>query len=65
MENLSRIELYEDGHLQRVANLYKGKRKLTKPDILKLRRQLFIELETAAKRNPEKIYWMELKTNNI
>ena len=65
MENLSRIELYEDGHLQRIVNLYKVKRKLTKPDILKLRRQLFVELEIAAKRNPEKIYWMELKTNNI
>ena len=64
MTNLSRIELYEDGHLQRVVNLYKGRHKLTKPDVLKLRKQLFLELETAAKRNPEKIYWMELKTNN-
>ena len=65
MTNLSRIELYEDGHLQRVVNLYKGRHKLKKSDVLKLRKQLFLELETAALRNPEKIYWMELKTNNI
>ena len=63
MQHLVHIELYEDGIIQRRVRADKdGSRGMTKMDQTNLRRKLYKELETAAQRNHEKIYYLELKT---
>lgn len=62
MQHLRYIDLYEDGAIQRrVSTDSDGSRKMTKIDKAALRRKLYKELENAAKRNPEKKYWLELR----
>jgi len=62
MQHLVHIELYEDGIIQRRVRADKdGSRGMTKMDQTNLRRKLSKELENAAKRNPEKIYYLELR----
>ena len=66
MQHLVHIELYEDGIIQRRVRADKdGSRGMTKMDQTNLRRKLYKELENAAQRNPEKIYYLELKTEEI
>lgn len=66
MQHLVHIELYEDGIIQRRVRADKdGSRGMTKMDQTNLRRKLSKELENAAKRNPEKIYYLELKTEEL
>jgi len=66
MQHLVHIELYEDGIIQRRVRADKiGRKYLTKMDQTKLRRDMYKELENAAQRNPEKIYYLELKTEEL
>ena len=60
------IDLYEDGNCIRRVLCDKIDRKFaTVKDKAVLRRKLYEQMRVAAKRNPDKIYWMELKTQNI
>ena len=62
MQHLVHIELYEDGIIQRRVRADKyGSRGMTKMDQTNLRRKLYKELENAAQRNLEKIYYLELR----
>lgn len=65
MINLQYIDIYEDGIIQRRVSMGSGGSRKTKKEQEKLRKSIYEELRIAALRNPEKIYWMELKTNNI
>ena len=62
MQNLRYIELYEDGELVRRVNVTFSANRITKKEQETTRRKIYEELLKVAKRNPEKIYWMELKT---
>ena len=62
MQNLRYIELYEDGELVRRVNVTFSANRITKKEQEITRKKLHEELLKAAKRNPEKVYWMELKT---
>lgn len=62
MQNLRYIELYEDGELVRRVNVTFSANRITKKEQETTRRKLYEELLKVAKRNPEKVYWMELKT---
>lgn len=62
MQNIRYIELYEDGILQRKVHIQKSTNRISKAQLTELRKRLMKELENAAKRNPEKTYWMELRT---
>ena len=60
------IDLYEDSRCIRRVRCDKIDRKFaTVKDKAVLRRKLYEEILIAVKRNPEKKYWMELKTNNL
>ena len=62
MQHLVHIELYEDGIIQRRVRADKdGSRGMTKMNQTNLRRKLYKELENAAQRNLEKIYYLELR----
>ena len=62
MQHIVLIELYEDGIIQRRVRADKdGSRGMTKMDQTNLRRKLYKELENAAQRNKEKIYYLELR----
>ena len=65
MQHLQYIDIYEDGIIQRRISMGSGGSRKTKKEQEKIRRTMHEELRIAAMRNPEKIYWMELKTNNI
>ena len=66
MQHLKYIDLYENGIIQRRVRCDKiGRKYLTKMDQTKMRRDMYKELENAAQRNPEKIYYLELKTEDI
>lgn len=62
MQNLRYIELYEDGELVRRVNVTFSANRITKKEQEITRKKLYEELLKVAKRNPEKVYWMELKT---
>lgn len=62
MQNIRYIELYEDGILQRRVHIQKSTNRISKTQLTELRKKMIRELENAAKRNPEKKYWMELRT---
>lgn len=64
MQHLQYIDIYEDGVIQRRVSMGSGGRRKTKKEQEKIRRAMHEELRIASMRNPEKIYWMELKTNN-
>lgn len=62
MQKLRYIDLYEDGVLVRRVNVGLTESRIRKQDQIEKRRKLYEELLKVAKRNPEKVYWMELKT---
>ena len=62
MQKLRYIDLYEDGVLVRRVNVGLTEGRIRKQDQIEKRRKLYEELLKVAKRNPEKLYWMELKT---
>ena len=62
MIDLKYIELYEDGVIQRRVYAKLSRSYPLKKDQENLRRKLYRELDMAAQRNPEKQYWIELKT---
>lgn len=62
MRDLKYIELYEDGILQRRVFAKLSRAYPLRKDQEQMRRKLYKELEMAAQRNPEKVYWIELKT---
>lgn len=64
MMNLQYIDLYEDGIIQRRVSMGSGGSRKTKQQQEKLRKSMYEELRISSLRSPEKIYWMELKTNN-
>lgn len=62
MQKLRYIELYEDGIIQRRVSVGLGGSRMLKKDQSRIIKKLHDELLKAAKRNPEKVYWMELRT---
>lgn len=64
MQHLQYIDIYEDGIIQRRISMGSGGSRINRIERDKIRRKVYEELRIAAMRNPEKTYWMELKTNN-
>lgn len=62
MQHLKYIELYEDGVMQRRVFAELSRAYPLRKYQQQMRRKLYKELEMAAQRNPEKQYWIELKT---